>query len=70
MKQKHFELALQIISENQGSRSIIELGTDASTMRKSIAIKECNATIMSALAKAGFSLYVTPQGVKLEHFGA
>jgi len=68
MNPEQFQQALDIINGNTGSKSVIEVGTDAADGKKHLTIKECNATITGRLVKAGFSLFVSEKGVAVDKF--
>lgn len=63
-----FQEALNVISDNKGSNSIIEIGYAQDTQVNTLTLIDCNAFVTQRLVKQGFSLYVTAKGVLVDNF--
>ena len=69
MKEKHLNLALQLIAKSNSAKVSFNVPVNDSYMNVyDILIHESNATLIDQLIKNGFSLHMTKKGLSITNY--
>lgn len=69
MKEKHLNLALQLIAKSNSAKVSFNVPINDSYLRAyEILIHESNATLIELLVKNGFALHMTAKGLSVNNY--